>query len=161
FPLLHPCCPAPRLLILAAFLHGALTPPAHAAQLYKWTDADGNTHYADHSGTTDKGKAVTLKSSGTEATTPPAGNTAPTWAEKYQQFKERQNLQNANGAGAPPQRVKPPKSLSGGRVDDGSDASRCNLAKDVLSGAVRHRNGAPTDAYDRQTAENDVRAFCR
>jgi hypothetical protein len=55
--------------------------------------------------------------------------------------------------------VAKPKSLSGGRSDD-SDGSRCNLARDVLSGAVRHTNGAPTDKYDREIAENDVRAYC-
>jgi hypothetical protein len=53
-----------------------------------------------------------------------------------------------------------PKSLSGGKSDE-TDASRCNLARDVISGAVRHRNGAPTDKNDREVAENDIRAFCR
>lgn len=52
-----------------------------------------------------------------------------------------------------------PRPLSGGK-ENGTDASRCALARDVLSGAVRHRNGTPTDANDREVAQNDIRAFC-
>ncbi len=105
-------------------------------------------------------KALELK-----ATTPPAADQPPLspaehWQEKERQFRQRQ-IENQK---AKPQEEaaasKPPKSLSGG-VEDGSDASRCNLARDVLSGAVRHGNGKPTDKYDREIAENDVRRYCR
>ena len=64
-----------------------------------------------------------------------------------------------DGVGRPPI-GKAPESLSDGR-DHGTDTSRCALARDVLSGAVVHGNGKPTDKYDRDVAQNDVKAFCR
>ena len=130
------------------------------AEIYKWVDANGRTHFSERKNDASKAKALELK-----ATTPPAADQPPLspaehWQEKERQFRQRQ-IENQN---AKPQEEaaasKPPKSLSGG-VEDGSDASRCNLARDVLSGAVRHGNGKPTDKYDREIAENDVRRYCR
>jgi hypothetical protein len=45
--------------------------------------------------------------------------------------------------------------------EDGSDASRCALARDILKGALRHANGAKIDQYDMDTARNDVQMFCK
>ncbi len=42
-----------------------------------------------------------------------------------------------------------------------TDKAKCELARDVTSGAVRHVNGAVTDANDRQIAERDIQTFCR
>ena len=158
FPLLRKGHLAP-CLILAAF-HGCLISLAQGSQLYKWTDADGNTHYSDHSSPAGNSKPATVKPSGSSGKTQPEGSISPSWADKYQQLKEQQNLRKAGGTDALPASPARPRSLSGGKVDDGSDLARCNLARDVLSGAVRHHNGAQTDDYDRQTAENDIRTFC-
>lgn len=48
------------------------------------------------------------------------------------------------------------------RVDKtDTDASRCDMARDIKSDKLAHSNGMPIDANDLQTAENDIRLFCR
>lgn len=71
--------------------------------------------------------------------------------EKLQRKEQRAAMPEASGR---------PTSVSKGR-EHGTDASRCNLAQDVLKGALVHRNGKPIDQYDLDTARSDVRLFCR
>jgi hypothetical protein len=134
-------------------------PSTSHAEIYKWTDANGQTHYSEKKADADKAKALQLKvKSGpisTQATDPLMQNLQ----EQERQFKTRQG-QNQNGNSFRPPAETRPKSLSGGNVDETSDASQCNLARDVLSGAVKHRNGAKTDDNDIEVAKNDIRAFC-
>ena len=129
------------------------------AEIYKWTDANGQTHYSEKKADADKAKALQLKvKSGpisTQATDPLMQNLH----EQERQFKTRQE-QNLNGNSSRPPVEAGPKSLSDGRVDETSDASRCNLARDIISGAVTHRNGAQTDDNDLDVAKNDIRTFC-
>ncbi|WP_414639722.1 DUF4124 domain-containing protein [Aquabacterium sp.] len=125
---------------------------AHA-EVYKWVDDKGQTHYSERK--TDAGGA---KAAEVRITPPPEAPTTSTPSTDYlraqSKFAPRPVTPVAPG-------YKPPSpSLSGGR-EDGSDAARCKLARDVLSGAVRHGNGKPTDQYDREVARNDIRAFCR
>jgi hypothetical protein len=42
-----------------------------------------------------------------------------------------------------------------------SDASRCDMARDIKNDKLALSNGMPIDANDLQTAENDIRRFCR
>jgi hypothetical protein len=134
-------------------------PSTSHAGVYKWVDANGQTHYSEKKEDADKAKALELKVKSepisTQATDPLMRNLQ----EQERQFKTRQG-QNQNGNSSRPPVAARPKSLSDGRVDETSDASRCNLARDVLSGAVKHRSGAPIDENDREVAKNDVRAFC-
>lgn len=128
------------------------------AEIYKWVDASGRTHYSERKQDSGGAKAVELKVEPRPISTPAANSSAQDWQEQGKKF-------NQLPAQKPTEKPHPtsvntsPKSLSGGRAD-GTDASRCNLARDVISGAVRHPNGAPTDEYDREVAENDIRAFC-
>jgi len=73
------------------------------------------------------------------------------------QFRQRQAERSAQPPPAPADTQ--PKSLSGGRIEE-TDAAKCNYARDILSGALLHRNGAPTDENDRRIAENDSRTYC-
>jgi len=125
------------------------------AEVFKWVDENGQTHYSENKAAAGKARAEPLK-----------GHAQPPSAEANgagAQYPRK--VDSLMGDGRTPQRKTPasvpsrPKPLSNGR-DDGTDASRCALARDVLSGAVRHTNGKPTDDYDRQVAENDVRTFC-
>lgn len=126
-----------------------LASTASHAEIYKWVDADGRTHYSERKENAGKAKAVELRLSAQPA------------SERSTSTPSRRPTADAQAARRrAPDEPPRPRSLSGGRSDD-TDASRCNLARDVLSGAVRHGNGEPTDAYDRQIAENDVRLFCR
>ena len=128
------------------------------AKIYKWVDANGQTHYSERKDDTGKAKTVELKVKSQPMSTQAANPSAPDLQVQEKQIKQRQAQKLDEVPDRTPVHTKP-KSLSGG-IEDGTDASRCNLARDVLSGAVRHTNGATTDAYDREVAENDIRAFC-
>jgi hypothetical protein len=125
------------------------------AEIYKWTDANGQTHYSEKKADADKAKALQLKVKSAPISTQAADPLMQNLHEQERQFKTRQE-QNQN---KPPADTRP-KSLSGGKVDQTSDASQCNLARDIVSGAVKHRNGAKTDDNDIEVAKNDIRAFC-
>jgi hypothetical protein len=127
------------------------------AQIYKWVDENGRTHYSANKNEAGKAKTDTVKTE--PEPNPPrdsASSSAEYWKEQERKFRQRQ----ITTRGAVPPRMTPmPRSLSGGR-ENGTDASRCALARDVLSGSVQHRNGTPTDKYDRDVAEDNVRRFC-
>lgn len=128
------------------------------AGIYKWVDANGETHYSEKKEDAEKAKVSELKIKPAPMQPQATDNSLLRNLQgQERQFKKLQE-QNMQGSAARPP-ILPPPSLSGGR-SDGTDSSRCNLARDVLSGAVSHRNGAATDDYDRKVAENDIRTFC-
>lgn len=136
----------------------ALVPWAQAAEIYKWVDANGRTHYGEKGQAAASAKAVEVKvaSPAPQTATSPAMSSNDVQALRQRLQPQSKPAEMNARAPAP----EPPRSLSGGRIEESAPA-KCNLARDVLSGAVRHGNGAPTDAYDRQVAENDVRVFCK
>ena len=143
----------------ACFVLLLATKTGHA-EIYKWTDANGKTHYTDNKDEAKKAEAQQLNMK--NPTGPATGtSSARAWETQEQEFKQRrmQRLKEEEQASRP-RVAKRPKSLSDG-VSDNTDESKCNLAKDVLSGAVRHTNGAPTDKTDRAIAERDVQKYCR
>jgi hypothetical protein len=127
------------------------------AQIYKWVDAKGETHYSEKRDA-GAGKAQVLKIQSQAASPQPIDHgSTEYWQEQERQFQQRRIKKEDEQAVKPT--IARPKSLSNGRSDD-TDQSRCNLAKDVMSGAVRHTNGAPIDQHDRDVAESDIKAFC-
>lgn len=143
----------PRLSRAICLICAVAAPAWTMAQVYKWVDKDGEVHYSQRKeDAPTNAKPLDIKS--TPASAPAASEAAngrkpwdPVWP------------QSAKPAEPPVVARQRPKALSNGH-EDGSDQSRCNLARDVLSGAVQHRNGKPTDQYDRDVAQNDVRNFC-
>ncbi len=129
------------------------------AEIYKWVDANGRTHFSERKDDTGKAQALDLKATPPTASNPTNVSPSEYWQDKERQFRQRQ-IENQKAKPQEEAANKPPKSLSGGR-EDGTDASRCNLAKDILSGAVKHGNGKPIDQYDREVAENDIRRYCK
>ena len=129
------------------------------AQIYKWVDANGQTHYSERKEDADKAKTAELRVNSGAPSKEESDAAQKYWQEQDREFKQRQaQKQLADRTNIPPVAAQS-RSLSGGRAD-GTDASRCNLARDVLSGAVRLRNGLPTGAVERQIAEDDVRLAC-
>jgi hypothetical protein len=131
------------------------------AEIYKWIDASGQTHYSEKKEDAGQGKAVELKVAAQPVSIQAQQAINPTtksWQEQERQFKQRQAQQASEKAKAPTAPARP-QALSNGRSDE-TDISRCNLARDVLSGAVRHRNQAPTDKNDREIVQNDIRTYC-
>ena len=125
------------------------------AQIYKWTDKNGQLHYSQTPPPGQAAGAVEFRESQLGEAPPPKPADSPASAAS-------RPAPAASAAVAlkksPPQ---PPKSLSGGKSDE-SDEARCNFARDILSGAVKRagRRG-PVDDDDRAIAANDVRMFCR
>ena len=132
--------------------------PCHA-EIYKWVDANGRTHFSERKDDAGKAQAVEMKGTPPAKSAPATTSPNEYWQDQERQFRQRQ-IQNQRATQQEAPTTKAPKSLSGGR-EDGTDASRCNLAKDILSGAVKHGNGKPIDQYDRDVAEHDVRTFCK
>lgn len=132
------------------------------AEMYKWVDADGNTHYSDKKEDTGKAKVEKLKIKASPNPTSEPASSIPGWQDKEsehqkrlvqkqieQQIEQKESLRVAN---------KPKKAWGGDQVE--TDATRCALARDILSGAARLTNGVATDSNDRELAQNDVRNYC-
>ena len=136
-------------LILTLFV----TPSGVFAQIYKWTEINGQVHYSQTPPLGQRAGAVDIRESQFGEASPAKPVESPAFAA------------SRPAAFATPPKNKgqphPPKSLSGGRTDE-SDEARCNFARDILSGALNRvgRRG-PIDDNDRAVAENDVRMFCR
>lgn len=125
------------------------------AQIYKWTDKNGQVHYSQTPPPGQAADAVDFRESQLGEAPPSKPADSPASAAS--------RPATAASAAAAPKKPspQPPKSLSGGKSDE-SDESRCNFARDILSGAVKRagRRG-PVDDDDRAMAANDVRMFCR
>jgi len=135
--------------VLGSMLAAALFPSMGHADIYKWVDANGQTHYSQRKADAGDARTVELK-------VPPPPDAPPASPPSTELWR---NTRSQATRPQPPSTDRPPRALSDGR-DHGTDASRCALARDVLSGAVRHRNGKPTDTYDREVAQNDIKSFC-
>jgi hypothetical protein len=141
------------LLMAAALLH-----PASRADIYKWVDANGKTHYSDQKQGAGNAAVGAIRADAAP-TAPKAAAGMPSWQERERDYQRRQ--QDAARA-LPAQAMRPQrpaKSYGGNQID--TDQAKCELARDVTSGAARHGNGAVTDANDRQIAAQDIKTFCR
>ncbi|MFT3847587.1 MAG: DUF4124 domain-containing protein [Propionivibrio sp.] len=141
------------------WLFALFLPTAGMAEIYKWVDANGKTHYSERKD--DAGKAKPL---GLNAPVPGSAQAEKPltayWQEQETRIRQRQAQKSAEAMAPAPVTPARPRSVTGGRADD-TDASRCALARDVLNGSLGHPNGEPIDKYDLETAESDVRGYCK
>ena len=128
------------------------------AEIYKWVDAAGTTHYSERIEDAGNAKTVELKYQSQPISAQAASSSPKDWQEQDRRYKERQAQKLAEKLPGPSATARS-DARSQGRSDE-TNASRCTLARDVISGAVRHGNLAPIDKNDRDVAENDIRAFC-
>ena len=147
----------PSRMRASLVLMALLLPAASQAQIYKWVDQNGKTHYSNHQQASG-GTAVANTSGANAAPAAATATPAPTWQERERDYQQRQASRPPESA----QRARAPRRLSSrGSDQPDTDKARCNLARDVLSRAVAHTNGLVTDSNDRQIAERDVASFCR
>ena len=139
--------PGAWLLILA------LCAPLAQAEVYKWVDEKGRTHYGERKPGSGSASVSEVKIKPFPIVDPAAPSQQP---PKHDWLRAPKPPANAPTPTAAPHK----RSRTGGR-EDGTDASRCDLARDVLDGNLRHGNGAPIDKHDIDTAKNDIKLFCK
>jgi hypothetical protein len=145
-----------RMPCLIAALVLSWLAPACQAQLYKWVDANGQTHYSDRKEEAGKARVDEMK-----VAIPSNALQKPVRVPGQQQFEaaiRRRQIEQGKQAAAAAHPLKPSRSYYTNEPE--TDASRCTLAQDITSGRARHRFGAPTDANDRAIANQDIKRFC-
>lgn len=130
-----------------------------AAQVYKWVDANGRTHYAASKEEAGQAKAAEVKIKAGGPSEEEAKASAQSWQIRNRGVDQRLAEKPIAVVAPPPQVARAPRSLSGG-IDDGSAESKCNFARDILSGGLKRRDGLPLSAGDRNIAQNDIKVFC-
>lgn len=149
-------CIRPHFLT-AGLLLITVTAAAHA-ELYKWVDAQGKTHYSDKADGAGKAAVKELRVDQAPAPAPGKPGSTPDWKKQEEQYRQRQDKLAAARAERGTSAYARQEGYRSGKVE--TDDNRCRLARDILSGAARHSGGAPTDANDREIASRDVAAFC-
>lgn len=124
------------------------------ARVVKWVDASGRVHYGDRPPEAAGARVEQMK---TPPPAPAAAGRQPSWQDREAEYKRRKAQPRP---WSPPQLGNASPSTSYYSNDVDTNANRCRLARDVLSGAARHSNGKPTDRNDREIAQRDVGSFC-
>ena len=135
----------------------AVTGPAAQAQIYKWVDEQGRTHYSAN-----KEDAARPKASEVKVREQPRSSTEDRSYWDY--LRSTGKVEATPAPASAPSRTESAARapmLSDNGHDDGTDKAKCNIAQDVLSGALRLRNGESTGEYERKTAVDDIRRHCR
>ena len=144
----------PHRVILSACIALLASPPAIGAEIYKWVDAAGKTHYSENKKDAEaaSGRKLEVK---VLPPSSPSGDPRPS----HSRSPEASVKPPAHARGhATPAAGEKPKPFS---ARDETDSGKCHLARSILNGSAKHSNMKPTDAYDRQVAESDVRIFCK
>lgn len=114
------------------------------AEVYKWVDKDGRVHYSDK-----KADAGQVNAEEVDVTLTP--NRIPKVTSKL----------SAPGATTQKSANQPKKqeTLAGNNKEEGVDP-RCTLARNIISGRARLRNGLPTGPHEIEVAQRDIKKFC-
>ena len=139
----------PKILFLGFIL--LFLASTSVAQMYKWVDANGRTHYSDKKYEAGS-KAEEVKVRHSKQVAPPVPKYNP------RSLDEQQEARNAAAEASNQTKRGDKRSWGGDQVE--TDATRCALARDILSGVAKHGNGVVTDANDKQVAQNDVSRYC-
>jgi hypothetical protein len=129
------------------------------AEIYKWVDENGKVHYSDKKPDEDKLKVEQFEIKPPPKVMPKNTSPIPSWKQKELEAQQKQQQ--------PQKKIKPEKSAVakkskkgwGGDVPE-TDATRCALARDIISGSAKLRNGSEVDANDKKLAQDEIRRFC-
>lgn len=129
------------------------------AQIYKWVDDAGHTHYSEKKDDAGKANAQEVKANPHTETVQSSDRSTQPWQEQEKKFEEQRKRkleeQASRSSAAPAQ-----NGSSKSQYREETDTAKCNLARDILNGTAKHHSGANVDQNDREIAENDVRSFC-
>ncbi|MFZ6722405.1 DUF4124 domain-containing protein [Undibacterium sp. Ji49W] len=147
---------ARKLGIMTAVM--AMLAPLAQAEIYKWKDASGHTHYSEN-----KQDAGNAKTEEVKVSTQAGTGSAQSWQEQEQAFRQRQAERKHDNTR--PSINPGSKANTGNQVE--TDATRCAEARRLLpaikEGRAYHRtisSGTKADDNDRMIAERDISLFC-
>jgi hypothetical protein len=120
-----------RKLALPICLGALLFSCLAQAQVYKWVDAKGVTHYDEKPPENMKSKEVTLRNASPSGAVAPANTADPAWKEKERAFKQRQVERNEAEA---------KKTRDQARLDTECQKTRANLSDMRAANRVYARN---------------------
>ena len=133
-------------LLVSPFVH---------AEIYKWMDAEGHAHFSDNKYNAGTTKVEELEIKIQPAATQMVKAPNPSWQSPRIVLPRQNQIRSTFSASLPSNSDAYPR-----KDQPETNASRCLLARNVISGAVRHSNNAPTDSYDREVANRDIRNNC-
>ena len=144
----------PHRVLLGACIALLVSRPAMSAEIYKWVDAAGKTHYSENKKEAEAANATRLEVKVLPPSSP-SGDPRPSQSRSREASVKPPARTRSHFT---PPAVEKPKPFS---ARDETDSGKCHLARSILNGSAKHSNMKPTDAYDRQVAESDVRIFCK
>jgi hypothetical protein len=128
------------------------------AEIYKWVDEQGRTHYSHNKADAEraKGAPVPIRKQAPAKAEPPSY-----WDYVTDKNKQKQRTEtSAAETEEPPDPADTPATAKK-RYEGTDDAARCEYALDILNGKLRLISGIPIDSHDRKLAAADVARFCR
>ncbi len=134
-----------------------LMPDSANAQIYKWVDAKGQTHYSEKKEDAGKAQAAEVKVQLPPPSPPGSSARLPDWREQEKEFQKRQAKKPAERAATSSTKTR----QDGINIMDESTQAKCVLARSIMDGTAKRRNGVATDKHDLDVAKNDVQMFCR
>lgn len=150
--------------IFSACLTLAMSSASHA-EIYKWVDANGHTHYSENKDEAGKAKAEELKIKSVPVSAGSA--TTPRWQEQEQEFRKRlAQKPNAPVFRPPssPQTSSPQANSPPNENQPETDASRCAYATALNNGRLirfnKYNSLIKTDPDARMIAQRDISTFC-
>lgn len=131
--------------LMACIVTSSLISPAWvSAEVYKWTDENGRIHYSDKKSAAGQMDAQAVDVSKNINRIP---------AETSKLSLPTQSSQ--------PVAKQPKQQTTLADKDKGKDVDpRCTLARNIISGRVRLRNGLPTGPHEIEVAQRDIKKFC-
>jgi len=126
------------------------------AEVYKWVDANGHTHYSDKKVDAGQSKVESLDVKPLLNLIPKVSTPNPNAKESVssQSRPRNQDIQQEKT-----QTKSKHSANSRGQKNDHVDY-RCNLARRVISGEAKLVNGEPTGEHEIMVAKRDIRKFC-
>ena len=129
----------------------------NSAEIFKWVDENGKTHYSDKKPDAEKLKVDKLKIKSSPKTVVTKNSAIERWKKQELELQQEQVQKNRTKKS---HRVQKYKKGWGGDEPE-TDATRCALARDIISGKAKLRNGLEVDANDKKLARDEIKRFCR
>ena len=127
------------------------------AEIFKWVDANGQTHYSDKKVESGNSKVELMSVSPTLNLIPKVSVPASTSRQDSKQQELSATHSQVNNSSK--SRMASESSKKRGGMEEDVDY-RCSLARRVISGEAKLVNGEATGEHEIKVAKRDIRKFC-